>query len=158
MSSIKREGLGAGSCQNLSWQTERPIVRLLNGFEQRRLDVVRLMVSFGVHNFRVQRWHFDDSVGFNTGTAGPDVYLFRDLALEICIQQLPVVMWFCDELALEEPPCCICPVYGEEWSAAQRAKLSLLFGAPVEEGSICSWVRVPEGEVTLWLNGYPLKS
>jgi len=133
-------------------------VRLLNAFEQRQLDVTRLLVSFGVHSFRVYQWRLEDTVGFCTEPSEPDVYLFRDLALELCVEGIPVVMWLCDELALEEPPCCICPVYGEEWSTGERARLSLLFGQPVVEGSVCPWVIVPEGEITLWLNGYPLRA
>ena len=145
-------------CQNLAGQTQRPIVRLLNAFESRQVDVQRLMLSFGVHNFRVKRWHFGDSVAFGLSPDHPEAYLFRDLALEIEVAGIAVVCWLCDELDLEESPCCVCPGYGEDWSVGQQAKLALMFGQPVVEGSICDWVRVPEDEITLWLNGYPLRA
>jgi len=146
------------ACRNLSEQTGRPVVRLLNAFDRRRLDIKRMVVSYGVHHFPVVKWHFDDAVSFGVETTDPQVYLFRELALELDIQGLQVVLWLCDELNLEEPPSCICPAYGEEWTPAQGARLSLLFGQPVEEGSICPYVGVPEGALTLWLNGYPLRA
>ncbi len=145
-------------CRNLSKQTERPIVRLLNAFERRRLEIKRLMVSYGVHHFRVLRWNFDDNVAFGAQVGEPDVYLFRELALEVEVQGVVAVLWLCDELNLEESPACLCPVYGDEWTLGRKAKLSLLFGQPVEEGSVYPWVYVPEGGLTLWLNGYPLKA
>lgn len=158
MSLMKREGLARTPCQNLSGQTERPVVRLLNAFDRRHLDIKRLMVGYGVHHFRVLRWHFDDNVAFAVQPGEPDVYLFRELALEVEVQGIACVLWLCDELNIEEAPSCLCPMYGDEWTPGQRARLSLLFGQPVEEGSVCFWVRVPEDDLTLWLNGYPLKA
>ncbi|MBY4677691.1 hypothetical protein [Marinobacterium arenosum] len=115
-------------------------------------------MGYGIHRFPVLSWHFEDTVGFGVLPGDPEVYLFRELALEIEIEGRSVVLWLCDELNMAEPPACICPVYGDDWSRGQRARLSLLFGGPVREGGVCPFLRVPERALTLWLNGYPLRA
>lgn len=145
-------------CHDLSGQVERPIVRLLNAFDQVRTEAENLIVSFGIHNFSVVSWHFEDTVSFGVKPEDPDVYLFRELALELSMDGYSVVLWLCDELNMDEPPACICPIYGDEWSSAQAAKLGLLFGGRVQEGEMCPFLKVAISEITLWLNGQPVKA
>ncbi|MCV6591252.1 MAG: hypothetical protein OIF57_19860 [Marinobacterium sp.] len=149
---------GFNVVQTLAGQTDRPVVRLLNAFEVQCHNAEQIAVGFGVHRFSVKHWQLEDSVGFGREDTQPEVYLFRHLALELEIQQLRVVLWLCDELGLEEAPCAVCPVYGEEWTAGQGAQLALLCGQSVVEGSICPWVRLPEDDITLWLDDIVLRA